>query len=167
MGAIKIGYTENEKTLKGRISTLQGASPIELVLIGLIHCERDGELVIHSHFADFRIRGEWFVPAQPIFSFINLNTGSFEPTEYKEAWTPDPQGSYLTCPRCSNDSLRYVDCNYGIQYYFSEVCEECGLWFDGKREEWLVDCENWETAWRCVEFEPPAMGRPRKEEVEQ
>lgn len=167
MGAIKIGYTEDENTLETRLSSLQSASPIELVLIGVIAAERRNERLIHSQFADFRIRGEWFVPVSPLLSFISLNAERVIPRRDRAPTMHNLQGSYLICPRCGNDGFLYIDCNYGTEYYFSEACEECGLWFDGKLERWLVDCENWETAWRCKVFEPPATGyQPKREEVE-
>ena len=68
-GHIKIGVST--KPMK-RLSGLQTASPIPLVLLGLVNCvdARKDEARLHEHFAHLRTLGEWFAPGQDLLDYI-------------------------------------------------------------------------------------------------
>jgi hypothetical protein len=68
-GPIKIGYTE--KPIKERLSQLQMANHLELKLLWHIKGSLEKEKIIHNHFKEERLRGEWFNPAKKILTFIN------------------------------------------------------------------------------------------------
>lgn len=56
---VKIGKTQNIKSLKRRIQSLQIGNPFDLKLIGIIDDGRT-ENDIHKIFCSFKSRGEWF-----------------------------------------------------------------------------------------------------------
>jgi ribosomal protein S27AE len=51
------------------------------------------------------------------------------------------------CPRCGGLEFREVECgpdNYENDItYRSDICSNCGLYYSGWSNKWLVDCENW------------------------
>src|SRR5262245_44274909 len=55
--AIKIGYSRNPRK---RRSSLQTATPNELVLLGTVHGGLEDERAYHRHFERHRLHGEWF-----------------------------------------------------------------------------------------------------------
>ena len=57
---VKIGYSEDEKTLYARKQFLQVGNPEKLKLIGLFEGDKEDEQLIHGWFLDRHIRGEWF-----------------------------------------------------------------------------------------------------------
>lgn len=70
-GAIKIGFTVNLKSRMADISN--GAGPLEVV--ATFAGGRQLEKLLHSHFAEHRLHGEWFSPDETILTFGNRNNG--------------------------------------------------------------------------------------------
>jgi hypothetical protein len=71
-GPVKIGFTNN---IERRISTLQSGCPIPLRVIGVI--VRAGEIdesILHDHFEDCRMHGEWFWPSPGLLDFVRDHT---------------------------------------------------------------------------------------------
>lgn len=68
-GAIKIGFTVNPKQ---RVASLQSSAPEPLCLLGSVPGDENLERVIHSAFAESRLRGEWFRPSWALLEFIKL-----------------------------------------------------------------------------------------------
>lgn len=64
---IKIGYSE---TPQARIGNLQTATPNELKLIAVIPGDTGLEAYLHTRFAEFRVRGEWFINAGILAEFV-------------------------------------------------------------------------------------------------
>jgi hypothetical protein len=67
VGYIKIGFTTD---VQARFSQLQTPMPYQLKLIRLIAGDQAAEKALHERFDDFRYRGEWFRPGQPILDYI-------------------------------------------------------------------------------------------------
>jgi hypothetical protein len=57
-GYCKIGYSS---TPEKRLSELQVGSPHPLTMVGVAPGTRDDEVQLHMKYADFWIRGEWFL----------------------------------------------------------------------------------------------------------
>ena len=68
-GLIKIGCSMN---VDKRLSTLQGSSPINLVLLGVIHGSYETEKAIHKLLKKHRIHGEWFLPSNLVLHCISV-----------------------------------------------------------------------------------------------
>ncbi len=66
-GPIKIGYTTD---IKGRLSSLQTGYPDTLVLLGAFAGNTTDEYSLHEEYSPYRMRGEWFKPAEPILEKI-------------------------------------------------------------------------------------------------
>jgi hypothetical protein len=66
-GPIKIGRARN---VAARLVSLQTASPVELVLLGVVPGSVEKERVLHSLFRPLRVRGEWFRPEAELLEFI-------------------------------------------------------------------------------------------------
>lgn len=58
--SLKIGYVDNEKNLKRRLSQLQISSPDKLKLIAYFEGSIKKEKELHKKFSSYHIRGEWF-----------------------------------------------------------------------------------------------------------
>ncbi|XXZ47421.1 GIY-YIG nuclease family protein (plasmid) [Streptomyces cavourensis] len=54
---VKIGWTSNPSR---RIADLQSGSPLALRLLGTFEGNAALEAALHTHFAEHRVRGEWF-----------------------------------------------------------------------------------------------------------
>jgi hypothetical protein len=54
-----------------RLRSLQFMSPVPLKLIGLIEAPRGTEALLLHAWREYRVYGEWFVPAQPLVDFIS------------------------------------------------------------------------------------------------
>lgn len=68
---IKIGKTTTYAS--ERIRQLQSGSPDILIYLGsCFGCGRD-EQALHEKFSEFRLHGEWFIPAEEIIEFIDSN----------------------------------------------------------------------------------------------
>lgn len=66
-GAIKIGFASN---VPARIATLQTGCPLDLRLLAAIPGTYQTEREIQTHFADVRLRGEWFAPEPGFVAFV-------------------------------------------------------------------------------------------------
>lgn len=62
-GPIKVGYSVYPPE---RLAAFQSWSPVELELIASVAGSLKLEAAIHSHFADYQIRGEWFEPVDAL-----------------------------------------------------------------------------------------------------
>lgn len=63
-GPIKIGFTKGEP--KARIKSLQTASPLKLILIGVANGSSVEEKLLHYHLRSYRVAGEWFRPTSQV-----------------------------------------------------------------------------------------------------
>lgn len=71
-GPIKIGRAVD---ISKRMGLLQCGNSQELVFLGHILSDFDSELMeqkLHSHFRDYRIRGEWFEPCAELLAFCKV-----------------------------------------------------------------------------------------------
>lgn len=66
-GPIKIGYTTD---IKKRLNSLQTGYPDTLVLLSIIPGNIEDEANLHSEFGEYRMRGEWFKPVEPLLEKI-------------------------------------------------------------------------------------------------
>lgn len=64
---VKIGFTYD---VRARLETLQAATPYELELLDSFPGQEADEKSLHSRFADYRVRGEWFRLAPEILEYI-------------------------------------------------------------------------------------------------
>lgn len=80
-GPIKIGYSQDTRTINNRLASLQTNSPTELMLVGIIEGNKQTEASLHSQFDCVRVRGEWFDPCDAIVTFIEracyMDSGAF------------------------------------------------------------------------------------------
>lgn len=83
-GTIKIGFTN--RSAVDRLADLQTGNPNTLRLLGELTGTAADELELHYHFAEYRIRGEWFSPVEQLLSFIGAGT----PLELEEEDDPPP-----------------------------------------------------------------------------
>ena len=71
-GPIKIGIA---KDVKKRMAGLQTGCPYKLNLLYATKCCKEDETNLHGclreNFPEFVIRGEWYMPTDPIFNTIN------------------------------------------------------------------------------------------------
>lgn len=80
-GPIKIGYSTN---VEKRQRDLQISSPHQLALLARLPGGPKLEKVIHRGFAEHRVKGEWFRPADDLLTFIHeVSIGAFEQPETK------------------------------------------------------------------------------------
>lgn len=59
-GQVKIGFSRDAKSLKGRISTLRTAHPDRLKLLAKAEGDMDDEQRLHGLLKQYHIRREWF-----------------------------------------------------------------------------------------------------------
>lgn len=64
---VKIGYTAD---LPRRFRALQAACPFQLRILGWVPGTTTYERKLHRHFADLRVRGEWFLLDKVLDDFI-------------------------------------------------------------------------------------------------
>lgn len=64
---IKIGHATR---VKFRLCGLQGSSPVQLSLIGLIQAPAGTEIVFHEALAEHRLHGEWFAPHERTLALV-------------------------------------------------------------------------------------------------
>ncbi len=70
-GPVKIGYTQDEQRLKGRLKSLQCGNPTELkLLVVLPYAGPRTERALHKAFGRHRIRNEWYTYAAGIQRFV-------------------------------------------------------------------------------------------------
>lgn len=56
-GLVKIGVTGS---IEDRMRAMVPNSPVPLALVKTTWGDRETERILHEHFAEFRVRGEWF-----------------------------------------------------------------------------------------------------------
>lgn len=68
-GLIKIGRSDDPAR---RLREFQAGCPVDLVLLFAGRCVdfNIDETELHNRFAEYRVRGEWFEPAEPILRCI-------------------------------------------------------------------------------------------------
>lgn len=66
---VKIGYTD--RTVEGRLGTLQTGSPVKLELIGYIEGDLKVEKILHDRFEADRYILEWFDLSHDLRNYIN------------------------------------------------------------------------------------------------
>lgn len=71
-GAIKIGYSRDNKSIERRIRTLQTAHPFPLTCISMFEGGRIEEAWLHSYFSERRLEGEWFDADEGVLDFLLL-----------------------------------------------------------------------------------------------
>ena len=64
---VKVGVAEDPLE---RIRTLQIGNPFKLTLLESFPGNKLLEKVIHRSFASYRVRGEWFLPEEPLLEYI-------------------------------------------------------------------------------------------------
>lgn len=53
----------------------------------------------------------------------------------------------VVCPRCGSKKLKEIDC--GPDTYDDDItwtslkCEDCGLWYSGWTDKWLINVQTW------------------------
>lgn len=68
---IKIGFSTRPLD---RIRSLQTSHYEDLKIVGTLEASRDFEGELHAHFADLRVRGEWFHAVDPLLTYIEEKT---------------------------------------------------------------------------------------------
>ena len=75
-GPVKIGYSKNPYT---RINHMRTSWPYEPIVLAVFAGDRDKEREIHHRMRKYRMRGEWFLPAQEVLNLAatchDLKTG--------------------------------------------------------------------------------------------
>lgn len=66
-GPIKIGWAKNPKV---RLAEIQNMSPVPLIILNTLDCEREQEYALHYHFAHLRLYGEWFQAKRELLQFV-------------------------------------------------------------------------------------------------
>jgi len=81
---IKIGWSNNPEERREHLSK---GSPYPLKIIGMVHSPFEGEGLLHIHFAEERLHGEWFRRSSRLESWIKDNAFSYAEWEEREiAW---------------------------------------------------------------------------------
>lgn len=88
-GPIKIGFTDDAYR---RLSKAQSDSPYELRLLATMPGGPELEAELHARFGEYRIRGEWFWPAQELRSFVD-SFGAPKPRVRQLEIRPVPAGN--------------------------------------------------------------------------
>lgn len=66
-GPIKIGYSTD---VAGRLIALQTGYPDTLKLLAIMPAYPEDETAVHEEFKQYRLRGEWFKPVEPLLNKI-------------------------------------------------------------------------------------------------
>ena len=69
-GPIKIGFTKGKP--EARVRSLQTASPLKLILIGVVSGSNIEEKLLHHHLRSHRIAREWFHPVPQVTEAMAL-----------------------------------------------------------------------------------------------
>jgi hypothetical protein len=120
-GLIKIGST---RWLKSRVAALQGASPVEIVLLAAAQGSRKHEVRLHDHFAEHRARGEWFNPCPELVRLV----------ESLPRWHPEIDENKL--PRFVFDKRNLFNALYLAGYGQTEIAAHFG--FSRQRADQLI-----------------------------
>lgn len=102
-GPIKIGICRIKP--EDRIRTLQTGNPEPLRCIGLTYGLRAREKEIHQRFQKYRIRGEWFDPAEEILEFVRQlpQVGGLDPEGAN--WQYGPGGGWRSKSPALSESM--------------------------------------------------------------
>lgn len=107
-GPIKIGTAERPDR---RLTALQAANPDVLVIRAVCLGGRAAEQVLHGHFAESRIRNEWFEPTPELLAVLDRL-----PT-----WEDVLAGKF--CPEIINESRATVTKLYDMGYTYEDIGE--------------------------------------------
>lgn len=107
-GPIKIGTAERPDR---RLQALQAANPDELVIRAVCLGGRAAEQVLHAHFAESRIRNEWFEPTPELTEVL-----ARLPT-----WQDVVAGKF--CPEIINENRATVTKLYNMGYTYEDIGE--------------------------------------------
>ena len=77
---VKIG-TSVAKSLKLRLTNIQGCSPEPLRLIAVIDGDRRDERALHRRFEHYRQHGEWFSPGDDLMNYISTLENAIDISE--------------------------------------------------------------------------------------
>jgi hypothetical protein len=67
---IKIGFTTNQQTLKGRLESFRGASAEPIQVLAVFPGNRKAERFLHDLFSDLRVLREFFREDYPLTEFL-------------------------------------------------------------------------------------------------
>ncbi len=67
-GPIKIGFSDDPAA---RLCQIQTGNPQQCILLGTIDGGLEREADIHAELAEFRVRGEWFLPCPAVMDVVN------------------------------------------------------------------------------------------------
>ena len=96
-GPIKIGHVKDDSALmlgsiRARASALQIGNPRELRVVAYMAGTLANEQELHGRFAEHRLRGEWFKPAEELLRYVKANAMPFpaweSPWEHAEDSAP-------------------------------------------------------------------------------
>ena len=120
-GLVKIGLAQRPNA---RLSQLQAMCPHLLELVGVVRGSHSHEKRLHEHFADSRVRGEWFEPTQEMNDFL----------EKLPAWTPETPPDSVPIFSAAKNNL-FFDL-YRAGYSQTEIGEHFG--FSRQRAHQLI-----------------------------
>lgn len=75
-GAIKIGYSDTQQGINGRLVSLRIGSPFALSVMLSFRGSRADETAIHDELAAYRLRGEWFSGAPAVLDHLRRRASS-------------------------------------------------------------------------------------------
>ncbi len=149
---VKIGWA---KDLKTRIATLQTASPLQFVLLGVEEGDRKDEGEWHKRMARFRFRGEWF-EAEPVMEMLEEHWGTWLPRTRIGLQYP---GALDECPRCFGS-----DSGASRPFYPAKIVSKTPIqekWWDslGRHEiKFSYQCSSCGVRWISWQVESFAAG---------
>lgn len=132
--SIKIGVARNIERRRG---DLQTGNPVALELMGWICADDDfrTERRIHNHFADRRIRGEWFSiePADILLilmragsgGFVAKNSDAFEIVGFDRDAVPEYLGVWKWGDLELEECCPYCGCFCGMHYQEASCMYHC------------------------------------------
>lgn len=118
-GPVKIGWALDPKK---RLAELQTGCPSELRLIGTWPGDRELEKSAHQHFAEHRLRGEWFRPTRDVLAASSMLEGyrpravEPRPTEADVVYWAEIAAHRLLLKfhsetECGQDGLHWAECD--------------------------------------------------------
>jgi hypothetical protein len=156
-GPIKIGYTSD---VARRINKMQCDTPHKLHVLGVLDAEQNTEKELHSRFAPFRYRAEWYNPEQELLDYAKEHMEPYadpnaEPSAIQIAinLAKVKQGNGGVKELTSGDVARI----YGVnECNVRRWCESGKLAATKLGHIWVIDSE------ALKEFKRPKRGRPFK-----
>ncbi len=76
-GLVKIGKAVDHKNLMQRFARARKFIGCPITILGIIDGYTEEEEIILSHFSEFRVRGDWLEPVEPLLDFIRANAKPF------------------------------------------------------------------------------------------